>query len=138
VTFLVERLTDIGRQLQHLRALRARVTGPEALAQDLSLHNDVLFGLLSVAQGVVDVAGELAGRAGLRFADYASAIRALRQVPGFPVELVADLIPLAGFRNILIHEYVELDLGRVIEAMDRLDPVERFVRVVADLEKKQQ
>jgi len=135
VTFLVERLTDIGRQLQHLRALRARVTGPEALAQDLSLHNDVLFGLLSVAQGVVDVAGELAGRAGLRFADYASAIR---QVPGFPVELVADLIPLAGFRNILIHEYVELDLGRVIEAMDRLDPVERFVRVVADLEKKQQ
>jgi uncharacterized protein YutE (UPF0331/DUF86 family) len=135
VTFLVERLTDIGRQLQHLRALRARVTGPEALAQDLSLHNDVLFGLLSVAQGVVDVAGELVGRAGLRFADYASAIR---QVPGFPVELVADLIPLAGFRNILIHEYVELDLGRVIEAMDRLDPVERFVRVVADLEKKQQ
>lgn len=134
MTWLVERLADIRRHLEHLRALRPRVTSATLLETDLSLHNDVLFSLLSVAQGVIDVAGELAGRAGLRFDDYTGAVRALRQVPGIPGDLVDDLLPLPGFRNVLIHEYVQLDYGRVVAALDRLEPIQRFVKVVAGLE----
>jgi uncharacterized protein YutE (UPF0331/DUF86 family) len=44
------------------------------------------------------------------------------------------LLPLPGFQNILIHEYVDLDYGRVLEALEGLDPVERFVSAVAALE----
>lgn len=136
MTYLVERLADIRRYLEHLQGIRSRVTGPAALETDLSLHNDVLFSLLSIAQGVIDVAGELAGRAGLRFHDYTGAIRALAQIPGFPPALVEELLPLPGFRNVLIHEYVALDLARVVAALDRLDPIREFVRVVAALERR--
>lgn len=51
-----------------------------------------------------------------------------------PPDLVAQLEPLPGFRNVLVHEYVALDYGRVIAALSELDVVERFVRVAADLE----
>ena len=42
MTYLVERLSELRRHLDHLREIRPRVTGREALERDLSLHNDVL------------------------------------------------------------------------------------------------
>ena len=42
--------------------------------------------------------------------------------------LVRGLERLPGFRNVLVHDYVALDLGRVIEALDDLEPVERFLQ----------
>jgi len=134
VTFLVERLADLRRHLDHLRVIRPRIRDAAQLETDLSLHNDVLFSLFVVCQAVIDIAGELAGRSGLRFQDYTEAVRALRQVPGFPAELVEALLPLPGFRNILIHEYVAVDYTRVIEALDGLEPIEDFIRAVSRLE----
>lgn len=133
MTWLVERLTELRRHLDHLESLRPRVTA-HALERDLSLHNDVLFSLLTVCQLVIDIAGELAARRRQRFEDYTDAIRRLAADPRFPAAIVEGLAPLAGFRNVLIHEYVALDLARAVEALDRLDPVHRFVDIVADLE----
>ena len=36
--------------------------------------------------------------------------------------------------KILVHEYVALDMRRVVEAMNRLEPVKRFLTIVAGLE----
>jgi len=133
MTPVVERLAELRRHLEHLRTVRPRVRGVEELEDDLSLHNDVLFSLLTVAQLVIDVAAELVSRDGLPFEDYTTAVRNLRKVdPGdFPPEMVEELARLPGFRNILIHEYVGLDYELVLRALDNLDPVERFVRIVA-------
>jgi hypothetical protein len=84
VSPLAERLAELKRHLDHLRALRPRVTGPETLRRDLSLHNDVLFSLLTVCQLVIDISGELAARRGERFEDYASAVRSLAADPRPP------------------------------------------------------
>lgn len=130
MTYVVERLAELRRHLAHLRELRPRVSGPEALEVDLSLHNDVLFSLLTVAQVVIDIAGELSARKGHRFEDYTTAVRNLARLEGFSQELVADLARLPGFRNILVHEYVGLDFGLVIEALDNLEPVEVFLKTV--------
>jgi uncharacterized protein YutE (UPF0331/DUF86 family) len=134
MTFLVERLADLRRHLDHLRAIRPRVTSAGQLETDLSLHNDVLFSLLVVCQAVIDIAGELAGRRGIRFQDYAGAIRALRQVDGIPADLVDELHTIPGFRNVVIHEYVDLDYGRVMSALDNLEPLQRFLEAAAALE----
>ncbi|HEX9895607.1 MAG TPA: HepT-like ribonuclease domain-containing protein [Gemmatimonadales bacterium] len=44
--------------------------------------------------------------------------------------MVSELERLPGFRNVLVHEYVALDLDRVIEALDRLAPIEQFLGIV--------
>lgn len=134
MTYLVERLAELRRHLDHLRGLRPRVPSREALERDLSLHNDVLFSLLMVAQLVIDIAAELSARRGDRFEDYTEAIRNLTRDPRIPAALVADLERLPGFRNVLVHEYVALDLNRVVDALGRLEPIEQFLESVRRLE----
>lgn len=134
MTFLVERLAELQRHLDHLRAVRPRVSGIESLQRDLSLRNDVLFSLLTICQLVIDIAGELAARRGDRFEDYTQAVRSLAGDARFPADLVGRLERLPGFRNVIVHEYVALDLGRVIQALDELDEVRAFMRIVAGLE----
>lgn len=135
MTYLVERLAELRRHLDHLREIRPRVSGRAALERDLSLHNDVLFSLLTICQLVIDVAGEFSARRGDRFEDYREAVRNLSRDERFSPQLVAELERLPGFRNVIVHEYVGLDLDRVVEALDRLDPIERFLEIVSELEK---
>ncbi len=131
--YIVERLAELRRHLEHLHQLRPRVEGREDLERDLSLHNDVLFSLLTVCQLIIDMAGELSARRGERFEDYMQAVRNLSRDERFPAELVRQLERLPGFRNVLIHEYVALDLDRVVEALEELEPIERFADIVRDM-----
>jgi len=133
MTYLVERLVELRRHLDHLGELRPRVAGPESLQRDLSLHNDVLFSLLTVCQLVIDIAGELSARRGDRFEDYTEAVRNLARDARFSPALVGELERLPGFRNVLVHEYVGVDMRRVVEALDRLNPIEQFVEIIRQL-----
>jgi hypothetical protein len=65
MTYVVERLSELRRHLEHLLELRPGVPDRAALERDLSLHNDVLFSLLMVCQLVIDIAAELAARRGI-------------------------------------------------------------------------
>ncbi len=130
MTFLVERLAELLRHLEHLEGLRGRAADGGALRRDLSLHNDVLFSLFTVCQLVIDIAGELAARRGARFEDYTEAIRSLGGDARFPAALVKSLEPLAGFRNVIAHDYVSLDLDRVVEALNGLGPLKEFAEIV--------
>ena len=134
MTWLVERLAELARHVEHLHALRERVGSADALRRDLSLHNDVLFSLLAICQIVIDVSGELSSRKGLRFEDYTESVRNLAAFDEFSEDLVRELSVLPGFRNVLVHEYVALDLDRAVEALDRLEPVESFMDVVLRIE----
>ena len=137
MTYLVERLVELRRHLDHLRAIRPRVTNRESLERDLSLHNDVLFSLLTVCQLVIDISGELSARRGDRFEDYTQAVRNLGADERFPPALVRQLERLPGFRNVLVHAYVSLDMDRVMDALDALEPIEQFagiVRAIAESE----
>ena len=128
---LVERLLELRLHLEHLRKIRPGIRNPEDLEADISLRNDVLHSLQTVCQVVIDIAGELSAREGLPFQDYTEAVRNLARAGPYPVELVRELESLPGFRNVVIHEYVELDMERVIQALDGLDPIETFARTLA-------
>lgn len=130
MTYLVERLAELRRHLDHLKEIRPKVSDRSALERDLSLKNDVLFSLLTVCQLVIDIAGELSAARNERFGDYTEVIRSLSGDERFSDALVRQLERLPGFRNVLVHEYVSLDLDRVIEALDELEPIEEFFEIV--------
>lgn len=129
---LLERLAELRLHLAHLREIRSRVTSDADLETDLSLRNDVLHSLQTVCQVVIDAAGDLAARAGLPFEDYTEAVRRLPEAGPFPREMAKELERLPGFRNVLIHEYVAIDLERVVAALDELEPIEAFADRLAD------
>lgn len=129
---LVERLAELRLHVDHLHEIRPSVESAGDLSTDISLRNDVLHSLMIVCQVVIDVAGDLAARAGLPFEDYTEAIRRLPESGPFPRELASRLELLPGFRNVLIHEYVSIDLERVVAALDDLGPVEEFADRLAE------
>ena len=47
-----------------------------------------------------------------------------------PAGFARHLAPLAGFRNILVHEYMRLDWDQVVRALHRLEDLERFAALV--------
>ena len=99
MTHLVERLAQLRRHLDHLHQLRPRISSA-SLAEDLFLHNDVLFSLLTVCQLVIDISGELCARRGLPFEDYAGAIRGLTQDPSFPPPWLKNWCVCPGFETL--------------------------------------
>lgn len=129
----VERLAELREHLEHLEKLReSRSPDSQSLRDDISLRNDVFQSLLVVCQAVIDVSGEIAGRHGLSFHDYTEAVLRLSGVHGFSADLVDELAELPGFRNVLIHEYVSVDYGRVVAALKQLDRVRQFTRLAAE------
>lgn len=68
-------------------------------------------GLQLCAQNVLDVATHLAASAGKDAEDYASAIDALGEIGAVPKDFAARFRSVAGFRNVLVHGYLQMDLG---------------------------
>lgn len=129
--FLQERLADLRAHLDHLYMLQPRVTDAEALVNNLSLHNDVRFALLTVAQLVIDMSAEISVRRKLPFADYSEAIRNLAALADVDTDLVDALALLPGFRNALLHPHVALEPEQVVEHLHNLKPVEELLVLVA-------
>ena len=102
-----------------------------ALEADLDLQWAVERGLQLCAQNVLDVATHVAASAGRDTPDYASAIDALADVGVLPAEFARRFRGIAGFRNVLVHGYLALDVGRVHALLNAgLDDFAEFARRV--------
>lgn len=49
-----------------------------------------------------------------------------------PLELAERLAPIAGFRNILVHEYLGIDWDEVYHNLVNLDDFERFAELIRE------
>ncbi|MCE4610370.1 MAG: DUF86 domain-containing protein [Desulfurococcales archaeon] len=94
--------------LRDYRMGRERVYAVERLAQLL-------------AQTILDYAAAMAAREGEKPATYKGLAEWLSQKLGLPRELREFLVGLAGFRNILVHMYAEVDRGLEEEAFNEIE-----------------
>lgn len=94
----------------------------EALAGDVDRLWAVERGLQLCAQHSIDVATHLAASAGRDPQDYATAVDDLVPIGVLPAEFAARFRGVAGFRNVLVHGYLDIEVGRVCEVLaTRLD-----------------
>lgn len=120
------KLLEIEQAVGQLRAWLP-VTA-EAMRQDRRLQWAVQHGLLIAAEALFDAGAHiLAG-------DFREATDEYREIPErlqargvISAETSRRLESLSGFRNILVHEYAEVDLQRVALALGRLGDIEAFV-----------
>ncbi len=130
---------DPPRIRRHLTALRLEVanlrrhTGisVQALLEDRDLCLAIERGLQLCAQNALDIATHLSSAAGLDAPDYASAIDRLADADILPREFAAEFRKVAGFRNVLVHGYLDIDLDVIAEALSvGIDDFETFARYV--------
>jgi uncharacterized protein YutE (UPF0331/DUF86 family) len=101
----------------------------------LSTDSDTLWaverGLQLCAQNALDVATHLAAGAGRDTPDYSSAVDVLGELGALPVEFARRFRGVAGFRNVLVHGYLRVDVARVHELLNSgLDDFAEFARHV--------
>ena len=103
----------------------------DVLRDDVTERWAVERGLQLCVQNVLDIATHLVASAGRDAPDYTTAIEELGRLGMLPPELARKLRPLAGFRNVLVHGYLKLDLDRVHEVLNmHLDEVREFARAI--------
>ena len=120
---------------RHLAALREamsnlrRHSGRSALElrMDADLRWIVERGLQLCVQNVLDIATHLAAASGLDAPDYATAIDRLSEIAVLSPEFALRLRPIAGFRNILVHGYLQVDLDILEHVLrEKLQDLEEF------------
>jgi uncharacterized protein YutE (UPF0331/DUF86 family) len=128
VTRLLSRTTE---DLDFLASFRSRpraelLGDPQALAA-------IKYGFIVAIEGCTRVAHHLAVSEGWGAPDTnADALRLLAETIDTEGELDGRaLVAAAGFRNLLVHQYADIDDGRVVDALDRLDDLRSLVSNVA-------
>jgi uncharacterized protein YutE (UPF0331/DUF86 family)/predicted nucleotidyltransferase len=125
--FLGDALSELERIAQELEKYQ-NATG-EQLATNLSLRWTVERGLLAGLTVIFQVADHILSRAfGRTPASYEELIAELRALDVVSEELYHQMRGSGGFRNVLVHEYVSIDLSRVAEAVRRSPAVFRRFR----------
>ena len=125
-----EKLLDLGETVGRLRGWLPVTM--ERLERDLMLQWAVEHGLQIAAEGLFDVGSHiLAGEFQESVDEYREIPVRLRGRGVLSEATVTRLEGLAGFRNVLVHEYATVDLRRVHAGLDRLDDFDAFV---ADVE----
>ena len=124
---------------RHLAALREALLNLRRhsgrSAQDLRANADLRWaierGLQLCIQNALDIATHLAAGSGLDAPDYATAIDRLAELSVLPAQFAVRLRPIAGFRNVLVHGYLLVDLRIVEEVLKtKLDDLDEFARRV--------
>lgn len=83
-------------------------------------------------EAVIDIANLLNAEYRFRPAEDAKeSIEILGKEGVIDKEFADSFSSVAGFRNILVHEYIDIDYNKVAESLNHLDDFERFAREVA-------
>lgn len=100
----------------------------EDLKKDRDKRNMILHAMLVSIQSAIDIASHLISQNGLkRPATYRETFDLLGQAGMISEELAGELSDLAGFRNVLVHIYWDLDLDVIYSILQNdLKTLRRF------------
>jgi uncharacterized protein YutE (UPF0331/DUF86 family) len=117
-----------------VQTLRRHRDKPDALLDADRAHRwAVERGLQLCAQNALDIATHLAASAGHDVPDYASAIDRLGDMGALPPEFAARFRAVAGFRNVVVHGYLEVDPGIVHRLLN--ESLEEFAEFAGYIER---
>lgn len=128
------RLGKIREYVALLRRIRGMANQATFVRDPLVYGNAERYLQLAI-QGVLDISNHVLADSDSRLPrDNKELFDLLAARKILPVRLARKLVSMAGFRNILVHEYLEIDRRRVFRILkDDLDDFERFIRAVSKL-----
>lgn len=106
----------------------------EKLTQDIDTQYMIRHAMLLSIQASIDLATGMAVTKTSRRPDtYRETFQVLGKFQVIPEDLAGELSKLAGFRNILVHEYTRLDVKRVYRILqDNWQTLDTFRKLIKD------
>lgn len=119
------RLDELKERLNRLRPLQEKAR--TEFDEDPYLRDVVERNLEVAAQCCIDICNRIITlENAAKPQDYYEAIRRQGELGVLPSEFAREFAPIAGFRNVLAHQYLGVDWDEVYEHLHRLDGIERF------------
>lgn len=124
-----QRLRYLVETVEVLR--RFQGLSPEQLSETATAWS-VEHGLQVAIQAVLDITSHLVAALGGRIGDtYRETLLELGQLGVIPLEFARQIAPMAGLRNILVHEYLQVDVREIHRVLTRnLDDLLTFAAYV--------
>jgi uncharacterized protein YutE (UPF0331/DUF86 family) len=127
VVLLLQRVTE---QLSYLHA-RAEEDSAERRADEVWLSG-LKYRFVTAIEGVVNVAQHVCASEGWGPPkDNGDSLRVLARHGALPAELAERLALAVGFRNLLVHQYAEIDDDLVLGNLDHIGDLDAFVAAVS-------
>lgn len=126
---LLRLLDGIRKNVDHLADLARR---PRAtILGDVVTLSGVKYLFVVAIEGCAKVAHHIAASGGWPAAETdGDAVRDLGRRGVVPAEVAASIADAVGFRNLLVQQYGDVDDGRTVGHLDRLDDLRDFVAEV--------
>ncbi|HQL05338.1 MAG TPA: DUF86 domain-containing protein [Treponemataceae bacterium] len=100
----------------------------EKIKTDTAVQWSIRYGIMESVQIVIDISCALCSKNNLGSPkSYADCIKKLSQFSYLNQNTASSLVKLAGLRNILVHEYVEIDIERMYENLSDLGIFKQFI-----------
>jgi uncharacterized protein YutE (UPF0331/DUF86 family) len=123
-------LGELLRRVGQLEQRRER--GRAAVLADADALGNVKYLFVTAIEAAVDAAQHVVASEQLGApTTNADAFRLLAAAGWLDDRTAAALAGACGFRNLLVHGYADVDDGRVLDALDRLDDLRTFAAAVA-------
>ncbi len=129
-----ERLRGLRSELAYLKSEKHEVRSFQAYAQDARLKRAVERSLQVAIGACLDIGRRLIAREGFRYPeDNADVFWVLAEHGIVPSDLLPRLIDMARFRNVVVHDYVQVDDAIVYGILKKhLGDFEAFARVITE------
>ena len=119
------RLERLSECLKKLEPLRKRPN--DDFEKDPYLRDIVERNLEVAVQCCIDIANRIISLEEMKKPlDYYGAFLLLGEANILPMAFAKNIAPMAGFRNILIHEYLSIDWNEVYKNIQRIDDLYSF------------
>ncbi|WP_025773514.1 hypothetical protein MTCOM_23810 [Moorella thermoacetica] len=126
----------INRKLQQLECYLAKlekhknVKAPD-MEKNMELAWIVEHGLQLSIQIVLDIGTHILAEEGIIVDEYSNIFGELAKLGVLPEKFARDISGMAGFRNILVHEYGKIDLKKVADIMNNhLNDFRQYARYI--------
>jgi uncharacterized protein YutE (UPF0331/DUF86 family) len=117
----------------HLSRIKEkRVISLEGFLADLDWQESILFNLQMAVQNCIDIAAHIISEEELGIAGSTNEMFYMLQENGYlSPELTENMVAAVGFRNLVVHEYGNIELRQVYQiAHQDIDDMESFLKAI--------
>ena len=124
-------MDELHERLARLEPLRNRPRSE--FDKDPFLRDIVERNLEIAAQCCIDISNRIISlEKAKKPQDYYEAFIRLGELKVLPVEFARNFAPIAGFRNILVHEYLGVNWDEVYKNLQEIDELVQFAEIVRE------
>ncbi len=129
---MLQRLEVLEENIHTLKKLQKRYSLEDIQKNRLDEWS-LRYGIFESIQVVIDIACHLAGKYNLGSAkSYVECIELLQKYDYIDEDLAKSLVAAVGLRNLLIHEYIKIDVEKLYGFLEYVDDFSLFIKSVRE------